>query len=780
VRSLSSHAKPQYADKTWAVLRDAICQINRRDASGLSFEELYRNAYNMVLHRHGDKLYRGLVEVTKEHLAGVASDVDAARGDTFAVTLEKKWREHQKSMSMIRDILMYMDRIYAPPNALEPVYDLGLSLWRDVVLRDEAINARVRDFLLSAIDAERRGERVDAGAVRAMTRMLMDVGEDVYVHDFETHLLRATAAFYRSESETLLGSCDCYAYLRRAEARLEEEHARVGAYLCARTEAFLVRRAEQELLERPTRRVLGLPNSGLRAMLAESRVEQAALAYKLYARVEGGLAFVKGVFADHALEEGKKLVNDPDLNADPARYVESLLSLKRRLDATAAEAFRADRGFVDATRAAFETFLNLNARSPEFLSLYVDDKLRKGLKGASEEETESVLDRAASLFRFLQEKDVFERYYKQHLSKRLLFGRSASDDAEKAFIVRLKTECGYQYTSKIEGMFNDMRVSRDAMRLFRKHLASMQKTADRRNGDDATLLGRETTNASSDGDGQNTVKTPSSLEASAKHERVPDFIPDAYDGASGGIDLNVQVLTTGSWPVPTGAAPCALPPALAAARDAYRDFYLAHHSGRKLSWLTSMGTAEVRGVFAGGTKAHDLIVSTHQMCVLLLFNDADALTFSEIAEATRVPRDELRRSLQSLSLVKGRNVLRKDPPTKRVEESDTFHFNDAFSSKLMRVKIGTVSAGKESEPAAEKTRARVDDDRKPQIEAAIVRVMKARRALDHNGVVQEVTKQLSARFIPDPTDIKKHLENLIEREFIERDRNDRRLFVYLA
>ena len=447
MRSLSSHAKPQYADKTWAVLRDAICQINRRDASGLSFEELYRAAYNMVLRRHGDELYRGLVEVTKEHLADVASDVDAARGDTFAVTLEKKWREHQKSMSMIRDILMYMDRIYAPPNQLEPVYDLGLSLWRDGVLRDEAINARVRDFLLSAIARERRGERVDTGAVRSMTRMLMDVGEDVYVHDFETHLLRATVEFYRSESETLLASCDCYAYLRRAEARLQEEHARVGAYLCARTEAFLVRRAEQELLEKPTRRVLGLPNSGLRVMLAEGRAAQAALAYKLYASVEGGLAFVKQVFADHALEEGKKLAHDPDLNADPVRYVEAALSLKQSLDATAAEAFQSDRGFANATRGAFETFLNLNARSPEFLSLYVDDRLRKGLKGASEEETEGTLDRAASLFRFLQEKDVFERYYKQHLSKRLLFGRSASDDAEKAFIVRLKTECGYQYTS---------------------------------------------------------------------------------------------------------------------------------------------------------------------------------------------------------------------------------------------------------------------------------------------------------------------------------------------
>jgi cullin 3 len=754
------------------VLRDAICQINRRDASGLSFEELYRNAYNMVLHRHGDKLYRGTVQVTKEHLLGVAVEIANSRGDTFVVTLENKWREHQKSMSMIRDILMYMDRIYAPPNSLEPVYDLGLSLWRDFVLRDGAINARVRDFLLGAIESERRGERVDTGAVRAMTRMLMDVGEDVYVHDFETHLLRATTEFYKSESEALLASCDCDAYLRRAEQRLEEEHARVGSYLCARTEAFLVRRAEQELLERPTRRVLGLPNSGLRAMLAEGRVAQAALAYKLYARVEGGLAFVKQVFAEHALEEGKKLVHDPDLNADPVRYVESALSLKRSLDATAKEAFRRDRGFLNALHAAFETFLNLNSRSPEFLSLYVDDKLRKGLKGASEEETEGTLDGAASLFRFLQEKDVFERYYKQHLSKRLLFGRSASDDAEKAFIVRLKTECGYQYTSKIEGMFNDMRVSRDAMRLFRTHLAR--------------------TNAGESGERAEPAK-PADAEAEASG-RVPDrpspSVPERpssstadcgmlHDSRLGGIDLNVQVLTTGSWPVPANAAPCALPPALATACDAYRDFYLAHHSGRKLAWLTSMGTAEVRGVFAGGTR-RDLIVSTHQMCVLLLFNDADAYSFSEIAEATNVPKDDLRRSLQSLSLVKGRNVLRKDPPTKRVEESDVFHFNEQFTSKLMRVKIGTVSAGKESEPAAEKTRARVDDDRKPQIEAAIVRVMKARRVLDHNGVVQEVTKQLSARFIPNPTDIKKHLENLIEREFIERDRNDRKLFVYLA
>lgn len=55
------------------------------------------------------------------------------------------------------------------------------------------------------------------------------------------------------------------------------------------------------------------------------------------------------------------------------------------------------------------------------------------------------------LFRYLQEKDVFERYYKQHLAKRLLLNKSLSDDSEKNMISKLKTECGCQFTSKLEG-----------------------------------------------------------------------------------------------------------------------------------------------------------------------------------------------------------------------------------------------------------------------------------------------------------------------------------------
>jgi len=74
----------------------------------------------------------------------------------------------------------------------------------------------------------------------------------------------------------------------------------------------------------------------------------------------------------------------------------------------------------------------------------------------------------------------------------------------------------------------------------------------------------------------------------------------------------------------------------------------------------------------------------------------------------------------------------------------------------------------------------VDEDRKPQVEAAIVRIMKSRKVLEHNQLISEVTQQLRARFLPDPNTIKKRIESLIEREFLERDKTDWRTYKYLA
>lgn len=92
----------------------------------------------------------------------------------------------------------------------------------------------------------------------------------------------------------------------------------------------------------------------------------------------------------------------------------------------------------------------------------------------TDDEVDAVLDKTITLFRFITEKDVFERYYKTHLAKRLLYGRSVSEDAERGMLSKLKVECGFQFTQKLEGMFNDMKVSVDAARAYKDYLSKTE------------------------------------------------------------------------------------------------------------------------------------------------------------------------------------------------------------------------------------------------------------------------------------------------------------------
>lgn len=471
-----------------------------------------------------------------------------------------------------------------------------------------------------------------------------------------------------------------------------------------------------------------------------------ACMYKLFSRVPNGLKTMCECMSSYLREQGKALVSEEGEGKNPVDYIQGLLDLKSRFDRFLQESFNNDRLFKQTIAGDFEYFLNLNSRSPEYLSLFIDDKLKKGVKGLTEQEVESILDKAMVLFRFMQEKDVFERYYKQHLARRLLTNKSVSDDSEKNMISKLKTECGCQFTSKLEGMFRDMSISNTTMDEFRQHLTT----------------------------------TGVSL---------------------GGVDLIVRVLTTGYWPTQSATPKCNIPPSPRHAFEVFRRFYLAKHSGRQLTLQHHMGSADLNATFYGPIKKEDgsdmvggamvtgsnarkhiLQVSTFQMTILMLFNNREKSTFEEIQQETDIPERELVRALQSLACGKPtQRVLTKEPKSKEIENGHVFTVNDQFTSRLHRVKIQTVAAKQgESDPERKETRQKVDDDRKHEIEAAIVRIMKSRKRMQHNVLVAEVTQQLRARFLPSPVVIKKRIEGLIEREYLARTPEDRKVYTYVA
>lgn len=166
----------------------------------------------------------------------------------------------------------------------------------------------------------------------------------------------------------------------------------------------------------------------------------------------------------------------------------------------------------------------------------------------------------------------------------------------------------------------------------------------------------------------------------------------------------VQVLTSGMWPQTSATATCQLPRELEQCTTEFASYYLAANSGggaapgsplparclptctphapacrckpiaalrprnptfpyaalcpppaaagRRLTWQTSLGTADLKASFGGGTRRHELQCSTCQMAVLMLFNDAERLSYEEVAAASGIPEAELKRVLQSLACVK--------------------------------------------------------------------------------------------------------------------------------
>ncbi|KAE8687343.1 Cullin-3B [Hibiscus syriacus] len=345
---------PKYAEKIWSILEHAIHEIYNHNASGLSFEELYRNAYNMVLHKFGEKLYSGLVTTMTAHLKEISKSIEAAQGGLFLEELNRKWNDHNKALQMIRDILMYMDRTYIPNTHKTPVHELGLNLWRDNVIHSSKIQSRLLSMLLELIHRERTGEVIDRGLMRNIIKMLMDIGSSVYQEDFEKPFLEVSAEFYRRESQKFIECCDTGDYLKKAEIRLNEEIERVTHFLDVKSEVNITNVVEKEMIANHMMRLIHMENYGLVNMFLDDKYEDLERMYNLFRRVPNGLSITRDVMTSHLREIGKQLVTDAEKLKDPVEFVQRLLDEKDKYDNIINQAFCNDKTFQNALNSSFE------------------------------------------------------------------------------------------------------------------------------------------------------------------------------------------------------------------------------------------------------------------------------------------------------------------------------------------------------------------------------------------------------------------------------------------
>ncbi|MCJ8747848.1 hypothetical protein PDJAM_G00158090 [Pangasius djambal] len=708
-----------YTEDTWLKLRDAVGAIQNSTSIKYNLEELYQAVENLCSYKVSPMLYKQLRQVCEDH---VRAQIHQFReypllqfysldSLSFLKRMNRCWQDHCRQTIMIRSIFLFLDRTYVLQNSLLPsIWDTGLELFRTHIVSDSAVQSRTVEGILEQIERERNGETVDRSLLRSLLGMLSDL--QVYKESFENRFLIETDRLYAAEGQRLMLDRDVPEYLHHVARRLEEENDRVISYLDQSTQKPLISAVEKQLLGEHMTAIL---QKGLSTLLDENRVTELTLLYQLFSKVKGGLPVLLQFWREYIKNFGGEIVGSPEKDKD---MVQELLDFKDKMDNVAHSCFQRNEGFINAMKEAFESFINKRPNKPaELIAKYVDSKLRAGNKEATEEELERILDKIMIIFRFIHGKDVFEAFYKKDLAKRLLVGKSASVDAEKSMLSKLKHECGAAFTSKLEGMFKDMELSKDIMIQFKQYMQNQSEPSN--------------------------------------------------------IDLTVNILTMGYWPTYT-PMDVHLPSEMVKLQEVFKTFYLGKHSGRKLQWQPTLGHAVLKAEFKEGKK--ELQVSLFQTLVLLMFNEGEEFTLEEIQTATGIEESELRRTLQSLACGKAR-VLNKNPRGKDVEDGDRFNFNNDFKHKLFRIKINQIQM-KETVEEQVSTTERVFQDRQYQIDAAVVRIMKMRKTLSHNLLVSELYNQL--KFPVKPGDLKKRIESLIDRDYMERDKESPNQYHYVA
>uniref|UniRef100_A0AAY3ZXQ5 Cullin-1 n=1 Tax=Denticeps clupeoides TaxID=299321 RepID=A0AAY3ZXQ5_9TELE len=691
----------------------------------------------------------GLKQIGLDHIwddlrAGIQQDGEDLMDESVLKFYTQQWEDYRFSSKVLNGICAYLNRHWVRRECDEgrkgiyEIYSLALVTWRECLFRP--LNKQVTNAVLKLIERERNGETINTRLISGVVQSYVELGlnEDdsfargptlsVYKEYFEIQFLADTERFYTRESTEFLQQNPVTEYMKKAEARLLEEQRRVQVYLHESTQDELAHKCEQVLIEKH----LEIFHTEFQYLLDADKNEDLGRMYNLVSRISDGLGELKTLLETHIHNQGLAAVEkcgDSALN-DPKIYVQTILDVHRKYNALVMSAFNNDAGFVAALDKACGKFINNNAitkmaqtssKSPELLARYCDSLLKKSSKNPEEAELEDTLNQVMVVFKYIEDKDVFQKFYAKMLAKRLVHQNSASDDAEASMISKLKQACGFEYTSKLQRMFQDIGVSKDLNEQFKKHLSNSE-----------------------------------SLD----------------------LDFGIQVLSSGSWPFQQSCT-FTLPSELERSYQRFTAFYASRHSGRKLTWLYHLSKGElVTNCFK---NRYTLQASTFQMAILLQYNTEDSYTVQQLTDSTHIKLDVLVQVLQIL--LKSKLLVLEDEAAD-IDEVDFRPYTLiklflGYKNKKLRVNIN-VPMKTEQKQEQETTHKNIEEDRKLLIQAAIVRIMKMRKVLKHQQLLAEVLNQLSSRFKPRVPVIKKCIDILIEKEYLERVDGEKDTYSYLA
>uniref|UniRef100_A0A672QUZ8 Cullin-2 n=1 Tax=Sinocyclocheilus grahami TaxID=75366 RepID=A0A672QUZ8_SINGR len=689
-------------DETWNKLLTTIRAVVMLDyVERATWNDRFSDIYALCVaypEPLGERLYTETKVFLENHVRQLFKRVLESE-EKVLVMYHRYWEEYSKGAEYMDCLYRYLNTQFIKKNKLteadlqygyggvdmnEPLMEIGelaLDMWRKLMI--EPLQPMLIGMLLKEIKNDRSGEDPNQKVIHGVINSFVHVEQykkkfplKFYQEIFEGPFLTKTGEYYKQEASNLLQESNCSQYMEKVLGRLKDEEVRCRKYLHPSSYAKVIHECQQRMVADH----LQFLHGECQNIIRQEKRDDMANMYTLLRAVSSGLPHMIQELQVHIHDEGLRATSNLSQENMPTLFVESVLEVHSKFVQLINTVLNGDQHFMSALDKALTSVVNYRepksiCKAPELLAKYCDNLLKKSAKGMTENEVEDKLTSFITVFKYIDDKDVFQKFYARMLAKRLIHGLSLSMDSEEAMINKLKQACGYEFTSKLHRMYI----------LFYCFVFS----------------------------------------------------------------FNIS--------------------------SSCHFYYLSNILFRcevKMNYLS---------------KPYVAVVTTYQMAVLLAFNNSETVSYKELQDSTQMNEKELQKTIKSLLDVK---MISHDSQKEEIEAESTFSLIMSFTSKRTKFKI-TTSMQKdtpqvqrldaaENSIELEQTRSAVDEDRKMYLQAAIVRIMKARKVLRHNALIQEVINQSKARFNPSISMIKKCIEVLIDKQYIERSQSSADEYSYVA
>uniref|UniRef100_A0A673H1V5 Cullin-2 n=1 Tax=Sinocyclocheilus rhinocerous TaxID=307959 RepID=A0A673H1V5_9TELE len=478
-------------DETWNKLLTTIRAVVMLDyVERATWNDRFSDIYALCVaypEPLGERLYTETKVFLENHVRQLFKRVLESEEKVLGM-YHRYWEEYSKGAEYMDCLYRYLNTQFIKKNKLteadlqygyggvdmnEPLMEIGelaLDMWRKLMI--EPLQPMLIGMLLKEIKNDRSGEDPNQKVIHGVINSFVHVEQykkkfplKFYQEIFEGPFLTKTGEYYKQEASNLLQESNCSQYMEKVRC-------------CNHNLSYA--KVIHECQQRMVADHLQFLHGECQNIIRQEKRDDMANMYTLLRAVSSGLPHMIQELQVHIHDEGLRATSNLSQENMPTQFVESVLEVHSKFVQLINTVLNGDQHFMSALD---KVHLHFNAVYKGFTSVYTlakycDNLLKKSAKGMTENEVEDKLTSFITVFKYIDDKDVFQKFYARMLAKRLIHGLSLSMDSEEAMINKLKQACGYEFTSKLHRMYTDMSVSTDLNNKFNNFIKTQETVVD--------------------------------------------------------------------------------------------------------------------------------------------------------------------------------------------------------------------------------------------------------------------------------------------------------------